>query len=70
MHIQLDSDNLDKIEAMSRELDVSVGWLVNTLLRNVKRAEIHVSVEQDAVEIRTKKAVLRIRQKTSWVTRI
>lgn len=70
MHIQLDSDNLEKLEPMTRELDVSVGWLVNMLLRNVKRVEIQVAVEQSATEIRTKKGLVRIRQKSTWVTRI
>lgn len=70
MHIQLDSDNLNKLEPMARELDVPMGWLVNALLRNVQRAELHLTVEHDSPEIRVKKGVVRIRQKSTWVTRI
>ncbi len=69
MHINLDTDNREKLEKYAQELGVSVASLVNTLIRNIKTIEQQTTVEMKDAEVRTPKAIVRLTRRTSWITK-
>jgi hypothetical protein len=57
---ELDSDNYERLAPLATDLNVSISFLVNTLLRNIKVLSIRTDAELKASQVKTPGRIITV----------
>ena len=69
MHVTLDTDNQERYAVLAQKMGVSVNWLANWMLRNIKTIEQQVTLEMKETHVRSPKSSMQLPPRTAWKDR-